>query len=54
MRSSITEIAGNPEVSKIEALIGVALLAVSFVMAAAVCRAVASLETALYSLELGL
>jgi hypothetical protein len=55
MRSSTTEITGSSEVSRFEAALGIALLAVSFViMAAGVYDAVASLETALYALELGL
>jgi hypothetical protein len=49
MRSSTAEVAGNPEVLKIEVLLGATLQAVSFGIAAAVCDAVASLETALYT-----
>jgi hypothetical protein len=55
MRSSTTEIAASPKVSKLEALFGIALLAGSFViMVAGAFDAVVSLETALYALELGL
>jgi hypothetical protein len=54
MRSS-TQIVDSPEVSTVEALLGIAFLAGGFVvMVAEAFDAVASLETALYSLELGL
>lgn len=50
MRSSAT--IDSPEVSKVEAVLGIALLAVGFVITAAgVYDAAASLETALYALE---
>ena len=55
MRGSTTEITASHEVSKLEALLGIALLAGSFVfVVAGAFDAVVSLETALSALELGL